>query len=144
MPLYFPCFRRFTTKSRITGVSIQFLGDHTDVFQSLQKWYYPCPIATKISPVIDYELKFVKMQFLVKSISPWKQLTKKLKPIKWILWHILNAKHWQHSHWNVLAMDVCMMGINLEKLAYRQNSECCNADFWPVRRLGLSWNFKVL
>ena len=24
------------------------------------------------------------------------------------------------------------------KLALRQNSECCNADFWPVRRLGLS------
>ena len=21
---------------------------------------------------------------------------------------------------------------------------CCNADFWPVRRLGLSWNLKVL
>ena len=23
-------------------------------------------------------------------------------------------------------------------------SECFNADFWPVRRIGLSWNFKVL
>ena len=34
MPLYFPSFRKFTTKSRITSVSIQFLGDHTDVFQS--------------------------------------------------------------------------------------------------------------
>ena len=32
-----------------------------------------------------------------------------------------------------------MMRINLEKLAYkRQNSECCNADFWPVRGLGSS------
>ena len=25
-----------------------------------------------------------------------------------------------------------------EKLAKRRNSECCNADFWPVRRLGSS------
>ena len=24
------------------------------------------------------------------------------------------------------------------KLAKRQNSECCNADFWRVRRIGLS------
>ena len=31
-----------------------------------------------------------------------------------------------------------MEGINLETLAQRQNSGCCNADFWPVRRLGLS------
>ena len=22
--------------------------------------------------------------------------------------------------------------------------ECCSADFWPVSRIGLSWNFKVL
>ena len=22
--------------------------------------------------------------------------------------------------------------------------ECCRADFWPVGRIGLSWNFKVL
>ena len=28
-----------------------------------QKWFYPCPIAIKFSPVIDYELEFVKMQF---------------------------------------------------------------------------------
>ena len=26
----------------------------------------------------------------------------------------------------------CMLSINWEKLAQRQNSECCNADFWPV------------
>ena len=48
-------------------------GDHTDVFQSPLKWFYPCPISTTFSPVIDYELKFVKMQFLVKSISLWEQ-----------------------------------------------------------------------
>ena len=36
-------------------------------------------------------------------------------------------------------MKICTMGINLEKLAERQNSECCNADFWPVLiRLGFS------
>ena len=58
--------------------------------------------------------------------------------------HLLNVKHWQYSHWNVLAMDVCTVRINFEKLAYRQNSECLNADFWPIRRIGLSWNFKVL
>ena len=51
------------------GVSIQFLGDHTDVFQSPYKSFYPRLIATKVSLVIDYELKFVKMQLLVKSIS---------------------------------------------------------------------------
>ena len=37
-----------------------------------------------------------------------------------------------------------MVGINLEKLAERQNSECCNADFWLVGRLGSSCNFMVL
>ena len=31
-------------------------------------------------------------------------------------------------------MEVCIMCINLEKLAWRQNSECCSADFWPVLR----------
>ena len=31
-----------------------------------------------------------------------------------------------------------MMGIKLEKLAQSQNSECCNADFYPVRLLGSS------
>ena len=33
------------------------------------------------------------------------------------------------SYINVLALEVCMVSINLEKLAERQNSECCNADF---------------
>ena len=32
-------------------------------------------------------------------------------------------------------MEVCMMGINLEKIAEIESGECCNADFWPVRRL---------
>ena len=27
-----------------------------------------------------------------------------------------------------------MVSTNLEKLAQRQNSECCNADFWSVHR----------
>ena len=31
-----------------------------------------------------------------------------------------------------------MVGIDLEKLAYRQNSECCNADLWPFGSLGSS------
>ena len=55
------------------GVSIQFLGDQTDVFQSVQKWFYPCIRSLQNSSVINYELEFVKMQFLVKSISPWQQ-----------------------------------------------------------------------
>ena len=33
------------------------------------KVIYACLIATRFSPLIDYELKFVKMYFLVKSIS---------------------------------------------------------------------------
>ena len=33
-------------------------------------------MATKFSPVINYDLKYVKMQFLVKSISLWQQQTK--------------------------------------------------------------------
>ena len=49
--------------------------------------------------------------------------------------HLLNVKHWQYWHWNVLVMDICFVRINLEKFS---------ADFWPVRRIGLSWNFKVL
>ena len=48
--------------------------------------------------------------------------------------HLLNVKHWQYSHWNVLVMDICIVRIN-------QNSECCSAEFWQVRRIGLSWNF---
>ena len=40
-------------------------------------------------------------------------------------------------------MEACKVRINLEKLAKRQNSERRNADFWPVSRLGLSWNFKA-
>ena len=32
--------------------------------------------------------------------------------------------------------------MSLEKLTKRQNSESCKADFWPVRRLGSSLNFK--
>ena len=28
-----------------------------------------------------------------------------------------------------------MMGINLEKIAELESGECCNTDFWPVRRL---------
>ena len=50
---------------------MQFLGDHTDIFQSPVIWY-SCP-----SPVIDYEMEFVKMQFQIKSISLRQQLTKK-------------------------------------------------------------------
>ena len=41
-------------------------------------------------------------------------------------------------------MKVCIVRIIFEKLASRQCSECCIADFWQVRRIGLSWNFKVL
>ena len=33
-------------------------------------------------------------------------------------------------------MAVCVVRIILEKLAQRQNSECCNAAFWQVRRIG--------
>ena len=36
------------------------------------------------------------------------------------------------------------MRIILEKLVQHQNSECCNADFRQVRRIGLSGNFKML
>ena len=39
------------------------------VKRNLKQNGLPCPIATNFSPVIDYKLKFVKMQFLVKSIS---------------------------------------------------------------------------
>ena len=48
--------------------SIQFLGDQIDVFQSPLKRFYRL-MATKFSPVIDYELKFVTLQLLLKSIS---------------------------------------------------------------------------
>ena len=42
----------------------------------------------------------------------------------------------KNSKWNVLVMEVCMVRIILEKLD--QNSECCYADFRPVRRPGSS------
>ena len=45
-------------------------------YSRLKKDFILGRIARKFSPVIDYELKFVKMQFLVKSISLWQQLTK--------------------------------------------------------------------
>ena len=44
---------------------------------------YPCPIATKCSPVIDYELKFVEMLFLVEIDITMTTINKKtLKSIK--------------------------------------------------------------
>ena len=42
-------------------------------FQSLWKWFSPRLNAIKFLPVIDYRLKFVKMQVLVKSILLWQQ-----------------------------------------------------------------------
>ena len=46
-----------TFKERINwGVSLQFFGDHTDIFR-----FHSCPIAIKFSPAIDYGLKFVKI-----------------------------------------------------------------------------------
>ena len=38
-------------------------------FSIALKLICPCLIATRFSPAIDYEWKFVKMQFLVKSMS---------------------------------------------------------------------------
>ena len=29
----------------------------------------------------------------------------------------------------------------LGKISITSNRECCNAEFWQVRRIGLSWNF---
>ena len=40
---------------------MQFFGDHTDIFLSPLREFYPRPIAIKFSPMIDYGLKFVKM-----------------------------------------------------------------------------------
>ena len=34
-----------------------------------------------------------------------------------------------------------MVRINSEKIAQRQNSECCNSDFRPVRRLQFSFKY---
>ena len=31
--------------------------------------------------------------------------------------HLLNVKHWTFSHWNVLVLHICIVHINLEKLA---------------------------
>ena len=42
------------------------------------------------------------------------------------------------NHGGIYGCDI----ISLEKLTKRQNSESCKADFWPVRRLGSSLNFK--
>ena len=41
-------------------------------------------------------------------------------------------------------MSSYLLLIYVKAILYTQNSECCNADFWPVRRVGLSWTFKVL
>ena len=41
-------------------------------------------------------------------------------------------------------MEVCLVLINLQKLAQRQSSKCCNPDFLAVRRPGSSWNFMML
>ena len=37
-----------------------------------------------------------------------------------------------------------MRCLSKSEIRFRMNSECCNADFWQVRRIGLSWNFKML
>ena len=41
-------------------------------------------------------------------------------------------------------MELCLVLINLQKLAWRQSSKCCNPDFLAVRRPGSSWNFMML
>ena len=47
-------------------------------FSIVLKVICACPIATNFSPVIDYELKFVKMQFLVKIDITMTTVNKKL------------------------------------------------------------------
>ena len=34
----------------------EFFRGHADIFQSPWKWFFPCPIAIKFSPVIGYRL----------------------------------------------------------------------------------------
>ena len=41
-------------------------------------------------------------------------------------------------------MSSYLLLIYVKAILYTQNSECCNADFWPVRRVGLSWTVHVL
>ena len=64
---------KFTTLLGLFGVSMEFFRGHTDIFQSPEKWCFPCAVAIKFPPVTGYGLKFVKMKFLVKSILLWQQ-----------------------------------------------------------------------
>ena len=57
----------------------------------------------------DVKLFFPKECILY--ISPW------LVHFSLNLSHLLIVKHWQYSHWNLLVMDICIVRINLEKLA---------------------------
>ena len=46
---------------------LRLLSGAPTLFEQLRyQRFYPCPIATKCPPVIDYELKFVELLFLVK------------------------------------------------------------------------------
>ena len=99
---------------------------------------WKCSVYASLPACLWYPYYKEKPLAKFNSIPPW------LVHFSLNLWHLLNVKHWQYSHWNVLVMDICIVRNNLEKLAWRQNSECCNADFWPIRRKGLSWNFEVL
>ena len=42
------CLIEWLSKFWAHCVSIQFFGEHTDIFQSLWRWFYPCSIARKI------------------------------------------------------------------------------------------------
>ena len=49
---------------------MQFLETMPTKFNRFKsRFIYPCAIAIKFSPLIDYKLKFVKMQFLVIKIN---------------------------------------------------------------------------
>ena len=64
------CYKSLAIAQNVCHILRCFRYSFSQTIPRFFKSFYPCPIATKFLPKTGYELKFVTMQFSVKSISP--------------------------------------------------------------------------
>ena len=60
MQMKYSNIRSYNISKQIQLIKV-FRNSFLETVCIFQKWFYPCPNAIKFSPVIDYELEFVKM-----------------------------------------------------------------------------------
>ena len=65
-----PCYKSLAIAQNVCHTLRCFRYSFSQTVPRFFKSFHPCPITTKFSQKIGYELKFVKMQFSVKSTSP--------------------------------------------------------------------------